>query len=247
MTFAPTLVDLGPQSVTLNNDYNVYAENFYSVAITGTGVLPSSYGTQTVALSATSLNFGTEAVGTLSSTQIVYATDTGSEPLTLLTPTITITGGVGAPADFQVSQKCGTTVAPQAYACIYITFTPSAVGTETATLTVPIAGSSTPITISLAGIGAAATQVLEIEPGNMVFPDQPVGTPSSAISIYAFNTGTAPFTVSRVTASGDFSVQQTNCAGDTLGGAISPGNAAAYCSVYVLFTPSQQPPKLTNK
>jgi hypothetical protein len=131
-------------------------------------------------------------VGTASAAQSVYLTNTGSVPLNLLTPSVTLTSSQGAAADFQVSgyngyvvYGCGAnaTLTPQGQCWLNVSFTPSAAATETATLTIPIAGSPTVFTVSLIGQGAASTQVLEFQPGNWIFPDQPVGTASGAEQI----------------------------------------------------------------
>jgi MBG domain (YGX type)/Chitobiase/beta-hexosaminidase C-terminal domain/FG-GAP-like repeat/Abnormal spindle-like microcephaly-assoc'd, ASPM-SPD-2-Hydin/NHL repeat len=240
VTFAPNSSEVGIQTSTLYSP----SSGYYSVAVSGAGVLPSgSGGTQSVALSATALNFGTEAVGAASGAQTVYLTNTGSQPLNFLAPTITLTSSQGSAADFQVSSSGGV-VAPQAYTSSSVTFTPSVAATETATLTFPVAGSSTVYAVSLVGQGAANTQTLEFQPGNAIFPDQPVGTASAAQNFYLFNAGNTPFVVSRVLGSGDFSVTSNGCSGANLAPATAPGDiATSYCSVSVVFTPSQTGPR----
>ena len=235
VTFAPNSSEVGVQTSTLYSPYN----GNYSLAVSGTGVLPSgSGGTQSVALSATTLNFGTEAVGAASGAQTVYLTDTGSLPINFLAPTVTLTSSQGSAADFQVTSPGA--VLPQAYTSSSVTFTPSVAATETATLTFPVAGSSTVYTVSLVGQGAANSQTLEFQPGNAIFPDQPVGTASAAQTFSLFNTGNTPFIVNRVLGLGDFSVSQDSCSGHSLLPATAPGYLAAnYCFVSVVFTPSQ--------
>jgi hypothetical protein len=241
VTFAPGPTQVGPVSTTLYSPYYGYL----LVNVNGTGVLPSSAGgTNAVALSATSLNFGTEAVGTVSGVQTVYLTNTGSLPLTFLAPTLTMTSAQGSSGDFQVggyAYGVNTVTNPQTYDWFNVSFIPSVGATETATLTIPIAGSSTVYTISLVGQGSAATKVLEFQPGNAIFADQPVGTASTAQVFYVFNAGSTPFLVDRAIGSGDFTVTQTNCPGYSLLPGSAPGdvNTGSYCYVYVTFTPSQ--------
>jgi hypothetical protein len=248
VTFAPNLSQVGLQSVPLAVWWCIYEQTSCTVAVTGTGVLPSSAGgTQSVALSATTLNFGTEAVGTAGGAQTVYLTNTGSLPLTFLTPTVTLTSSQGKAADFQVggyAYGVGAITNPQAFNYFSVILTPSAAATETATLTIPIAGSSTVFTVSLVGQGVANTQTLEFQPGNWIFPDQPVGTTSAVETFYIFNAGNTPFVVDRALASGDFSVTGGNCPGSTLPPATAPGYVInTYCYVYVVFAPSQTGPR----
>lgn len=238
VTFAPNESEVGPQSASLYNN------GTYPVALYGTGVLPSgSGGSQSIAFSATTLNFGTEAVGVASGAQYVYLTNTGSQPLNFLTPAVTITSSQGAASDFQVS-TFPTNVEPQSETYAYVTFTPSVAATETATLTFPVAGSSTVYSVSLVGQGMADTQTLEFQPGNWIFPDQPVGTTSSVQTFYVFNAGDTPFLVDRVLGSGDFSVISTSCPGRSLPAGTAPGAVtSASCSINVVFTPTQTGPR----
>jgi hypothetical protein len=245
VTFAPNESEVGPQTATLDNYYYYYYGLASTVSITGTGVLPTTSGaTQGIALSATTLNFGTEAVGASSGYQFVYLTNTGSETLNLLTPTIALTSSQGSASDFQVSVPAAS-LTPQNYTDSNVYFIPSVAATETATLTFPIAGSSTVFTVSLVGQGAANTQTLEFQPGNVIFPDQPVGTASTGQTLYVFNAGNTPFLVDRVLASGDFSVSSTSCPGYSLAPATAPGDlsASGYCAINVVFTPSQTGPR----
>jgi len=239
VTFSPGPTQVGVQTGTLYSPYYGYL----LVNISGTGVLPSSAGgTNGVSILGSTLNFGTLAVGTASAQQSVYIQNQGSLTLGLLPPTITLTSGQGSAADFQIANP-NTSVnylAPQVQTQASVYFTPSVAATETATLTYAEAGSSTLISISLIGQGAAATQLLEFQPGNAIFPDQPVGTASATQGFNVFNAGNTPFVVDRAIGSGDFTVTQTNCPGYNLAPATAPGDVnGSYCYVYVTFTPTQ--------
>jgi hypothetical protein len=76
---------------------------------------------------------------------------------------------------------------------------------------------------------SANAPVLRASPAALPFAAQPVATSSAARVVTFTNTGTAPVTVSSVTASGDFAVASNGCA------TVAPG---AGCQVGVTFTPT---------
>jgi probable HAF family extracellular repeat protein len=70
---------------------------------------------------------------------------------------------------------------------------------------------------------------LDVAPGTLFFPGQPVGTTSSAATVALTNAGTAPLALGGVTTSGDFA-QTNNC-----GRSLAP---SAGCTVMVTFVPT---------
>jgi len=194
-------------------------------------------------LSATVLNFDPQLMNTQSARQTITFTSTGAAPINLYGVTIATAGQTGT-SDFAItSGSCVSTtpvvVNPQATCSIVVQYTPSVATAETGTVTITDSASGSPQTVALTGAGIAATQSLEFTPGNFVFPDQPVGVPTTAAYFYVFNTGTASVTVDRILVTGDFSVYSSNCPGDIL----KPNPAVGYepspsCSVRVVFTPT---------
>jgi hypothetical protein len=242
VTFAPGVNQVGLAAGVLQNDYNAIQQ----VALSGIGVLPTgSGGSQILSFSGSTLNFGTETVGAASPAQSIYMTNVGTQPVNILVPTLTLTSSQGSTSDFQVSTFGSINMLPTAYTNFSVTFTPSTTAMETATLSIPIAGSSTIYTVNLIGQGAASTQTLELEPGNMVFPDQVVDTPAAAQTFYLENAGSSPLLISRVIASGDFAISSNGCAGFTIAPAPAPGDVVTgqvsneSCYISVVFTPTQ--------
>ena len=218
-------------------------QSWYYVTLTGQGVTTATGGTGTLALSSTALNFGTELIGNNAPAQSIYVTNEGAVPVSLNSVSWSLTSAQGAANDFYINASgCGNLPAqilPQESCWLSIGFIPSAAATETVTLSINDTTSSSPHTLSLTGIGIAATQTLEFEPGNMTYPDQPVGVASASQTFYVYATGTAPVTIDRVLVSGDFQItNQQSCSGMTLTGAPSPGLANGYCYVSVVFTPT---------
>jgi hypothetical protein len=118
-----------------------------------------SAGTQTVSLSGTStavsfsptsLTFPATNVGTTSAAQTITLSNvSGSETVTI--SSITITGADSS--EFAETNTCGTSVAKKSSCTISVTFTPSASGTATASVSVADNGGSSPQTVPLSGTG----------------------------------------------------------------------------------------------
>ena len=105
-----------------------------------------------VTLSATSLNFGTQTVGTKAN-QTLKITNSGTAPLTVSSVQLSGTNA----ADFSiVTNGCTASVAPAASCQLSLTFDPSAVGSRTATLSITDNATGSPQTVSLTGTGSSA-------------------------------------------------------------------------------------------
>ena len=112
--------------------------------------LQTAVAAPSVTLSATSLNFNGQLVGTSSTPpQNVTLKNTGGAALTISSTTIT-----GADtSDFSETDTCGTGVAAGASCTISVTFKPSATGTRSASVTVTDNASGSPHSVSLTGTG----------------------------------------------------------------------------------------------
>jgi hypothetical protein len=229
VTFSPTDLGLWTDTVTVisSNGPNVY------ISLSGTGVTSASSGT--VILSSASLDFGTEAVGSTTAAQQVYIENQGSIPITVQSVT--------AAGDFAVTGVSCTLpaiVIPQGYCYANVTFTPTAAGTRTGTMTFNDSASGSPQTVALSGTGLADVQTAEFYPATgVVFPDQPVGYESGAATVYLENTGTTALAVDRVLISTGFEITSTNCPATSVAGQLQDGSGSYhFCSVNVAFTPA---------
>jgi hypothetical protein len=99
------------------------------------------------------LSFGNEALNLTSTSQTVNLKNIAQVPLTIRT--INITGDFH---DFHLGNNCPDTLAPGASCSLFLTFTPTALGTRTATVIMrdnwPGNGSD-PATLTLSGVGVA--------------------------------------------------------------------------------------------
>jgi len=117
--------------------------NPQSVALGGIGVVSGPNATW----SATTVPFGSVAVGDTSLPQSVSLTNYG-------TSTLNITSII-ASADFSETDTCSTPLAPEASCSVSVTFSPTATGTVSGTLSVTDNGAGSPQSTALTGSGVA--------------------------------------------------------------------------------------------
>jgi hypothetical protein len=193
-----------------------------SIALSGagTGTAP------VVALSATSLSFGTVNYGNSSNSQTVTLTDTGG---TLSISSIIVTGADAS--SFVFASACPSTLAPNASCTIHGHFAPKASGALTAAVTINDNAGNSPQTITLSGTGGAKPAVL-LSPNALSFGDQTVGGETDSQSVTMTYTGTGTLTISSINVTGaDASsfVFANNC-GTSLA-------AGASCTIHGHFAP----------
>ena len=140
LTFTPTVS--GTQTATVNIADSA-SNSPQTISLMGNGIPP-------VSLSPTSLNFGTQTVGTTSAAKNI--TVTNHEKVTLSFSSIALGGA--HPGDYKISSNtCGSSLAAGAQCVVSITFTPTATGTRNATLVLTDSAVTSPQTAGLTGTG----------------------------------------------------------------------------------------------
>ncbi|HME59249.1 MAG TPA: choice-of-anchor D domain-containing protein [Terracidiphilus sp.] len=186
-----------------------------TAALTGTGIVPAK-------LLPTSPDFGRVLQSTASAAKTITLYNEQAVPLAI---TSIATGN----PDFTEVNTCGESLAAKSHCAITVTFTPSMIGAETATLSVTDAASNSPQTAALTGTGIAPAK---FSPGALTFAAQIAGTTSAAKSVTLTNNLSTPLPISITFAGadpGDFA--QANTCGSSLA-------AGANCTIAVMFTPS---------
>ncbi len=142
IAFAPTQVGLQAGTVTITDSDPTSPQ---VVSLTGTAVAAPD-----VSYSVASLDFGWHKLGT-SQTRSITVTNSGGATLTITNMTISGTNA----ADFSQTNNCGSSLAAGATCTINVTFTPSAAGTRSASLSVydNDVDSSSPQVLGLTGTG----------------------------------------------------------------------------------------------
>jgi hypothetical protein len=162
----------------------------------------------------------------------------------LLITSVTISGANSS--EFTETNNCGASLGGNNGSCtINITFTPTATGASTATLTILDNNNgvnNTQQTAALTGTGVAPTATLSSTA--VSFGLQAVGKASAPQTVTLTNTGTAPLTIATIVLIGkdfgDFS-QSSTCP-------ITPATLAAgtNCTISIIFTPAAQTPLTAN-
>jgi hypothetical protein len=172
----------------------------------------------TADLNNTTLNFGSWGQGVTSTKQTVTLSNNGLATLNI--------SGITASGDFGETNTCGATLPVQASCFISITFTPTALGTRTGTVSIADDTFTSPQQVQLSGIGVSgAFAVLSASALN--FGNQVVGGTSAAQTASITNTGNANMTLA-VSINGEYA--QTNTCPASLG-------SGASCSASVTFSP----------
>jgi hypothetical protein len=216
VTFTPSAPSgPGTRSATLvirDND----SSGSQSVNITGNAIAASPL----VALSPTSILFGNQAVNVTSLPTTITLANLGNAALNIT--------NVVASSQFAVAANtCPATVNALANCTITVTFTPTASGSQSGTLTVTDSAAGSPHIVGLFGTGVGSPSI-SINPASLIFSNQQVGVASTPQSIVITNSG-SPMLISSIGISaGDF-IQTNNCS--TL-----PTNSS--CSIGVTFTPT---------
>jgi len=176
-----------------------------------------------VGLSAISLTFGSESVGTTSAPQTVTLFNPGNAALTI--------SGVASSGDFEETNTCDASLAGESDCTIAVTFEPTANGSRTGTITITDDASGSPQMIDL--IGAASGSVVSL-PAPPTFPSEPVGATSPAQTVTVTNTGNANLTFMAIGVTGPFAIATSGTTCSTSNSVAASGS----CTVAITFTPT---------
>ncbi len=190
-----------------------------------------------VALSATTLSFTGQAKGTTSAVQTIKLTNTGLVPLTISSIAI---AGTNA-ADYTQVNSCGAALEAGANCTINVTFTPSAEGSSTATLTVTDGAPGSPHTVSLSGTGTGPDFSLAVtgSGGSATVTAGQKATYNLSVTPQAGLSGTVSFTCSGAPAQATCTVSpgSLNLSGTVSAPVTVTVNTAARSAVWMISKP----------
>jgi len=192
-------------------------------------------------LSTTSINFGILPENTVSLSLPITMTNTGNQALAMQSP---VESGPDV-AQFFLNGKditCGTTLAAGASCSIGVVFSPKAIGTFHAQVTITDnSGGVTNATqvVSLTGTATTVAPVISVTPAAIAFGDVVVGTSSGAQQVTITSSGSAALNMTGITLSGanapDFAMVNSGANQCPTGsGSLAIG---AGCVVSVRFAP----------
>ena len=197
------------------------------------------------------LTFASQAVGTTSAPRPVTIENTGNLTLNFSVPTpdarggmansksslrgnsITVTGAF-AEASGGTCDLSGA-LAPGATCTLNVTFTPTAVGAATGSISLTNNSAGSPNILELSGTGTSSTPTpaATLTPSTLSFGSQTTDATSTAQVLTLSNAGNAALAITGITIAGANAVDfaQTNTCGSTLA-------AGANCAISVTFTPA---------
>jgi hypothetical protein len=191
-------------------------------------ILYSSSSGPAASLSSTSVGFGNEGIGYISSASTLTLSNTGSTTLNI--SAMSLFGPQSS--EFQQVSNCGPTLASGAHCTFQVSFNPQASGLRTATIRITDNAFNSPQNIFLSGTGVTPLSAVSISPGSLTFGNQYVGSSSAPRTVTLSSTGNIPLTFSGIALSGanasDFS-STNNCPTS-----LSNGTS---CTISVVFSP----------
>ncbi len=219
LRFTPTAAGLRAASLSVGDNAPGSPQTF---ALSGTGTQPG------IAVNPTSGNFGQQAVNVTSTPLALTVSNPGTADLTI--SSISLTGTNSGDFAF-IAGALPIAVAPGGNTVISVTFTPQAMGTRAATLTIAHDVPGSPLAVALSGTGSQP--VMGLSTTSIAFGNQPVNTTSAASPLTLTNQGNGTLVISNValtgTDAGDFSFTP-----NTLPIQLAPG---ASVTLQVTFAP----------
>ena len=209
VTFTPTV--LGNLTGTLSFTDNA-SNSPQTVQLPGTGAEPAT-------LMPASINYGWQALGSISTAKTFTLTNNQSVALTSIA--ITATG------DFALSAtSCTTSLAAKARCPISVTFTPTSLGQRRGTLSVSDSASNSPQGSALTGMGVLP---VTLTPTAVNLGMWAVGTTSLPKTFTLTNNQNVALASIAISTIGDFAVSATSCTTSLA--------AKSRCTISVTFTP----------
>jgi trimeric autotransporter adhesin len=197
-----------------------------TVSLTGTGVAQ-------VTLSAATLAFGNEGIGTTSTAKTITVTNNTSASVTI---SGTALGGTNATEFVQSGATCGASLAGHASCTVSVKFAPATVGPKTAALAITDTAANNPQSVNLTGTGV---QPVTLSAATLNFGNQGFASTSAAKPLTLTNNNSVALNFTGILINGangsDFIQSATTC-GTTLAGHTS-------CTISVTFTPSTLAPE----
>ena len=228
ITFTPQAAGARTATLTITDNANNTGGSTQTISLSGSGV-----GLPAAALNTPSLNFSNQNVNSTSAAQTVTLSNSGTGPLTFA---VSLTGA--NMGDFAETNSCAGTVAASGGTCVVsVTFTPTAIGSRSATLLFTdnagnVANSTQSVSLTGIGVGVPAAAAT---PASIGFGTATVGTTTAVQMATVTNNGTGALTVSSVGITGsnatDFAITANTC---TTGPVAASGGT---CSISVTFTP----------
>jgi hypothetical protein len=183
VTFAPSAIGQRTAVLTVTDDSPASPQ---TASMTGTG-----FATAIASLSTAMLSFGTQTISVASASQSVTLSNTGNFALTITS--ISVVGSNSG--DFVQTNNCPDTLNMGSLCTVNVTFTPSIVGTESASLQLSDSAANSPqlVVLSGTGINVPANYSMTANPASLTIAQGQSGTTMLTITPVGGMTGTVNF------------------------------------------------------
>jgi hypothetical protein len=189
LTFTPQTAGIINANLSITDNATGGIQN---VSLTGT----ATSNAPAIAVSPSSVNFGTLVQGTSSATWVVNVANTGGSPLSIFNIFLT------DPIDYAMINRCSTSIPAYSSCNVSITFTPTGVGNEGGQLVIDLNGGLPETVVPLAGSGASLTPpIVQLSPSSINFGSVAVGGSSGVWTLYIGNTGASALNIASFTLS----------------------------------------------
>ena len=176
-----------------------------------------------VSLSSNLITFNNQSVGAGSSAQFINLVNSGDASLTVSGVTLAGTN----PGDFAQTNTCaGSAISAGAKCTISVTFTPTAMGTRSAALSIADDAGGSPQVVYLNGTG---TSQITLTPSSLNFGAENAGSTSAPQNVTVANGGNTTVNISSISTAPEYFNETDNC-----GSSLPPGSS---CTVAVTFSP----------
>jgi hypothetical protein len=184
VTFAPSAVGQRTAALTLTDAAPASPQ---TASMTGTGIAAPI-----ASLSTATLSFGNQTISVASASQPVTLSNTGNVALTITL--ISVAGSNSG--DFVQTNNCPDTLNVGSMCTVNVTFTPSIVGTEIASLQFSDSAANSPQLVSLGGTGinVPANYSITANPSSLTIAQGRSGSTALTITPVGGMTGTVTFT-----------------------------------------------------
>ena len=192
--------------------------------------------TPTISVMPTSINFGTQLVGTPTAAQVVTITNNTSSSVGLTLPPTFVPANV-PPVFAQSGGTCSASLAAGASCTVGVTFTPAAATGYAANMQITdTIDPGHPIQVALTGTGSTTISAIAFSPTSLTFAGQLLTTTSAGQTLTVSNPGATALTITAITASTDYTIASNSCGAVPITIAASPGGTP--CMLSVTFNPS---------
>lgn len=219
--FSAQVTLMVPQRGTYNIPVTVTDDQSRTLTVTpSTLTLTATQAGPITSLSATSLDFGNQNLGSTSSGQGVTLSNTGTADLVI--------SGITASADFAQTNNCPVRLPMNQSCLITVAFAPTAGGTRTGQLGIADNADGSPHVVALSGNGVPVP-FASLAPTSLDFGSVVLTTSSAGKTVTLTNTGSATLAINNIGVTGDFA-QTTTCKSSLA--------VNSSCTITITFTPT---------